>query len=359
MSETRDLVREAAERLFEKHCGAETMRRADTGEFPEALWRALTQAGYAAALVPESAGGAGLDMSDALSILVSAGRHAVPAPLAETMLAGWLLSSAGLRMPDGPLTVAPVRRGEQLRARPDGKAWRIEGSAKRVPWAGQCGAVAVLAQSGGDNVVALVAAADCAVSKGHNVAGEPRDELVFSGANSLQSAVSPLDVDALHALGAVMRSAQMAGALQDVLETTVQYARERVQFGRPIGGFQAVQQNLALLAGQAAAATAAAEAAIEAVAGDPASPTAGNFTSPAIAAAKIRCGEAAGIGAAIAHQVHGAIGFTQEHRLHYSTRRLWSWRDEFGNEAYWAHKLGGEVAAAGPDRLWQSITAAG
>src|SRR6185295_11690941 len=351
MSETRDLVREAAERLFEKHCGAETMRRADAGEFPEALWRALTQAGYAAALVPESAGGAGLDMSDALSILVSAGRHAVPAPLAETMLAGWLLSSAGLRMPDGPLTVAPVRRGEQLRARPDGKAWRIEGSAKRVPWAGQCGAVAVLAQSGGDNVVALVAAADCAVSKGHNVAGEPRDELVFSGAHSLQSGVSPLDVDALHALGAVMRSAQMAGALQDVLETTVQYARERVQFGRPIGGFQAVQQNLALLAGQAAAATAAAEAAIEAAPHD--------LDSLAVAAAKIRAGEAAGIGAAIAHQVHGAIGFTQEHRLHYSTRRLWSWRDEFGNEAYWARRLGGEVAAAGADRLWQGITAAG
>ena len=148
-----------------------------------------------------------------------------------------------------------------------------------------------------------------------------------------------------------MRSAQMAGALQSVLETSVQYARERVQFGRPIGRFQAIQQNLAVLAGQAAAATAAAEAAIEAAAQ--------GLDSFAIAAAKIRAGEAAGIGAAIAHQVHGAIGFTQEHRLHYATRRLWSWRDEFGNEAWWARRLGGEVAAAGADRLWQGITAAG
>ena len=81
--ETRVLLREAAERLFEKHCNPETMRRADGGEFPQALWRALTEAGYTAALVPEAAGGAGLDMSDALSLLVSAGRHAVPAPLAE------------------------------------------------------------------------------------------------------------------------------------------------------------------------------------------------------------------------------------------------------------------------------------
>jgi len=96
MSETRELLREAAERLFAKHCTAETMRRADGGEFPQALWRALSEAGYTAALIPESAGGAGFGMADALPLLFSAGRHAVPAPLAETMLAGWLLSSAGI-----------------------------------------------------------------------------------------------------------------------------------------------------------------------------------------------------------------------------------------------------------------------
>jgi len=351
MSETRDLIRDAAERLFEKHCAAETLRRADGGEFPQALWRALADAGYAAALVPESAGGAGLEMSDALSLLISAGRHALPAPLAETMLAGWLLSAAGLKVPDGPLTVAPVRKGERLSARRDGRAWRIEGKATRVPWAGKCAAIAVLAESDGKTVVALVAPADCVLGNGHNVAGEPRDDLVFSGAKSLQAGASPIAIDALHALGAVMRSAQMAGALQSILEMTVQYAQERVQFGRPIGRFQAVQQNLAVLAGQSAAATAAAEAAIEAAARD--------LDSPAVAAAKIRAGEAAGIGAAIAHQMHGAIGFTQEHRLHHSTRRLWAWRDEFGNEAYWAQRLGAAVAAAGADRLWQGITAAG
>lgn len=357
MSETRDLVREAAERLFEKHCSAETMRRADGGEFPQALWRALSEAGYAAALVPESAGGAGLEMADALSLLISAGRHAVPAPLAETMLAGWLLSGTGLGVPEGPLaaagplTVAPVRENERLRARRDGAGWRIEGTATRIPWGRQCGAIAVLAEGDGKNVVALVAAADVVVTDGHNLAGEPRDDLVFSGAIAQQAGVATMAGDALRALGAVARSAQMAGALQGVLEATVQYAQERVQFGRPIGRFQAVQQNLAVLAGQVAAATAAAEAAIEAAATD--------LDSPAVAAAKIRAGEAAGIGAAIAHQMHGAMGFTQEHRLHYWTRRLWSWRDEFGNEAYWARRLGGAVAAAGADRLWYGITAAG
>jgi acyl-CoA dehydrogenase len=351
MSETRELIREAAERLFDKHCSAETMRRADGGEIPPALWRALMDAGYATALVPESAGGAGLEMPDALSLLVSAGRHAVPAPLAETMLAGWLLSAAGLPVPDGPLTIAPVREGERLRARRDGADWRIDGAASRVPWGRQCGAVAVLAESDGKSVVALLAATDATSNDGHNLAGERRDDLVFSGAKAQQAGMAPISGDALRALGAVMRSAQMAGALQSVLEATVQYARERVQFGRPIGRFQAVQQNLAVLAGQTAAATAAAEAGIEAAAHD--------LESPAVAIAKIRAGEAAGIGAAIAHQMHGAIGFTQEHRLHYWTRRLWSWRDEFGNEAFWARRLGGAVAAAGADRLWHGITAAG
>jgi acyl-CoA dehydrogenase len=357
MSETRDLVREAAERLFDKHCSAETMRRADGGEFPQLLWRALAEAGYTSALVPESAGGAGLEMADALSLLISAGRHAVPAPLAETMLAGWLLSAAAITVPGGPLaavgplTVAPVREGERLHARRDGAGWRIEGTATRVPWARQCGAIAALAESEGKSVVALVAAGDVIFRNGQNLAGEPRDDVVFSGVKPLQAGVVPASAGALRALGAVMRSAQMAGALQCVLEMTVQYAQERVQFGRPIGRFQAVQQNLAVLAGQTAAATAAAEAAIEAAATD--------LDSPAVAAAKIRAGEAAGIGAAIAHQMHGAIGFTQEHRLHYSTRRLWSWRDEFGNEAWWARRLGGAVAAAGADRLWAGITAAG
>jgi acyl-CoA dehydrogenase len=271
------------------------------------------------------------------------------------MLAGWLLSSAGLQTPAGPLTVAPVREGgnagDTLTAKRDGADWRIYGTASRVPWARQCGAIAVLADAGERNIVALVSTADCAIKDGHNVAGEPRDDLVFAGAKAQQAGAAPMAADALRALGAVMRSAQMAGALQSVLEMTVQYAQERVQFGRPIGRFQAVQQNLAVLAGQTAAATAAAEAAIEVAATD--------LDSPAVAAAKIRAGEAAGIGAAISHQMHGAIGFTQEHRLHYSTRRLWSWRDEFGSEAWWARRLGGAVAAAGADRLWTAITAAG
>ncbi len=147
----------------------------------------------------------------------------------------------------------------------------------------------------------------------------------------------------------MLRSAAMAGALQGVLDHSVGYANDRVQFGRPIGKFQAIQQQLAVLAGEASAAASAAEAACRAaVAGD------ADFET---AVAKIRAGKAAEIACAIAHQVHGAIGFTEEHALHHLTRRLWSWRAEFGGAGHWAETLGRAVAARGADALWPSITA--
>jgi len=350
MSETRDLLRDAAERLFAAQCGAEVLRRADQGEFPRALWEAVVRAGYADALMPEAAGGPGLETADALSLLVGAGRHAAPVPVAESMLAGWLLALAQLERPAGPLTIAPVRAGDEVKARRDGARWRLEGVARRVPWASAAAAIVVLASDGERRLVAAVRPGNCRIVPGANVAGEPREDVDF-GAVPAEGAEAPVDASQVFALGAVMRSAQMAGALQRILEESVRYANERVQFGRPIGRFQAVQQNLALLAGHAAAATAAAEAAMEAVTREPA--------SPAVAAAKIRAGEAASVGAAIAHQVHGAIGFTQEHLLHHFTRRLWSWRDEFGNEAHWSATLGGAIAAGGADRLWQRLTEAG
>jgi acyl-CoA dehydrogenase len=145
----------------------------------------------------------------------------------------------------------------------------------------------------------------------------------------------------------------MAGGLEKVLDQSVQYSLERSQFGRPIGKFQAVQHSLAQLAGETAAAGAAADAAAEALAK---SGGLGDSARAEVAAAKSRVGEAATTGAAIAHQTHGAMGFTYEHTLHHATRRLWSWRDEFGNESYWAIQLGRMVAARGADNLWPFVT---
>jgi len=85
----------------------------------------------------------------------------------------------------------------------------------------------------------------------------------------------------------------------------------------------------------------------------------GEVVAAEVAIAKLRVGEAAGSGAAIAHQVHGAMGFTYEHSLHHATRRLWAWREEFGNETHWATVLGRMVAARGADALWPLVTQGG
>lgn len=73
--------------------------------------------------------------------------------------------------------------------------------------------------------------------------------------------------------------------------------------------------------------------------------------------AKIRINEAVSAGAPIAHQVHGAIGFTHEHILHQSTRRVWSWREEFGTETEWSERLAALLTKVDHNKLWSFITA--
>jgi len=148
---------------------------------------------------------------------------------------------------------------------------------------------------------------------------------------------------------AFARSCQIAGALDAALALSVGYVNERQQFGRPLGKFQAVQQNLASFACEAAAANCAAMGAAQALDRGEA-----HFE---IAAAKLRANRAVETGTTVAHQVHGAIGFTQDYRLHPLTRRLWQWRSEFGNDAYWSRELGSKVVAAGAEAFWPDLTA--
>ena len=342
-----DIVVDTARRIFRDLCEPATINDAEAGTWPAALWRALEEAGLPLAWVPEEMGGAGATLSDGFAVLRVAGRVAAPVPLAETLLAGRLLSAAGIAAPAGPLTLAPVLGPSRIALTLDG---RLGGRARRIPFAREARHFAVLARRQGETVVALAAREGLMLREAKSLAGEPADDIDFDGAVPLAVAASPIDEDGLKAWGAAARMQQMAGALERILEQSVEWALQREQFGRPIGKFQAVQHNLAMLAGEVAAASAAADAAAEAFAGP-------EIDMAAVAIGKVRVGEAAGAGAAIAHQAHGAIGFTYEHSLHHSTRRLWAWREEFGNEAYWSGRLGRMVAALGADELWHFITA--
>ncbi|MHC2701456.1 alkylation response protein AidB-like acyl-CoA dehydrogenase [Bradyrhizobium liaoningense] len=160
------------------------------------------------------------------------------------------------------------------------------------------------------------------------------------------------DQTTLMLMGGVARSLQIAGALESMLDISVRYSNERVAFEKKISKFQAVQHNLARLAGESAAALAAATSAADAIA------NARSFNDEVYleaASAKIRCAEAAEKGGGIAHQVHGAIGFTMEHILHRYSLRALAWRDDFGSESHWAVELGKLVANRGADELWPLV----
>jgi acyl-CoA dehydrogenase len=346
MSDSDNIIADTATRILRDLCEPATVNEAEEGKWPKALWDALEGSGLTVAWVPEELGGAGVEMGDGFAVLRIAGRFAAPVPIAETLTAGWLLAQAGIAVPGGPLTVAPVHADGRIAIGADG---RLSGRARRVPFARNAGHIAVLAHRGGERAVALVEAPGLPISQGTSLAGEPRDDVSFDGAMPLAVQPGTVDQDRLVAFGAAVRLQQMAGALEKILDQSVQWALDREQFGRPIAKFQAVQHNLATLAGEVAAASAAADAAAEACAGS-------DIAIAEVAIAKVRGGEAAGTGAAIAHQVHGAMGFTYEHSLHHATRRLWAWREEFGNEALWARRLGQMVAAQGADGLWPFIT---
>jgi acyl-CoA dehydrogenase len=332
-------LRELAESVF-----GDSRESAGYG-FDAGLWAICEETGLARLTLPEAAGGSEGSFADAATVLAAAGRFAARVPLVETdLLAGWLLHVAGIDLPAGPLSAVAAADLEIA----DGRA---TGRLRRVPWGRAVAGVAVLT---GERVVLVDTAVDAAgleIVEGTNVAEEPRDDLVLTG-SAVRVAPLPEDAMAEFPLRAALgRSLLLAGASRGALEMAVRYATERVQFGRPIAKLQAIQQTLALAAAEVAAAEAS-----SATAARQADRCGVVAAASAIAAAKARTGEAAGQVARIAHQVHGAIGFTREHDLRLMTTRLWAWRDEDGADAFWHEQLGEWALQAGQGGLWATLT---
>lgn len=299
-------------------------------------WPALVEGGLIGVGVPEEAGGSGGTLAEAATVLRVAAYHAAPVPLAETAwLAGWLLGRAAIPFEGGALTAATGA----IEVEGDGDGRWLTGTLPRVPWIGTADRLVVLA----DGLVTVVDPAAARISPGRNLAGEPRGDVTLNAVRA--EAVAPTDATAAEFArrGALARAVQICGAARRALDLSLRHASEREQFGRPIGRFQAVQHMLAELAGEVTVADVAVRAAVAAP-GDPL----------AVAAAKAAASRAAGTVATIAHQVHGAIGVTHEHPLRQVTLRLWSWREEFGDDTAWSGDLGARLAEA--DDPWALIT---
>jgi acyl-CoA dehydrogenase len=346
-------VADSAQRLFSENVNRRVLLEFEAGSWPVDLWRLVDELGFTQVLVSEGKGGFGGSWSDAYDLVRIAAAHALPLPLAETIVAANLLSMAGLDVPEGPMTFIEQGIGAPITLLRNQGGLQLTGKAHAVPWARWSRWLAVSGELDGTPVIALVEM----VGNGHievtelaNMAGEPRDELRFNSAPCAAYAVwkQPFARPAWLA-GALVRSIAMVGALEEALRASLSYVREREQFGRALGQNQAIQQQLAAMVGAVSGARVAAQVAAAAMPG----PTSW-FD---VAVAKVRAGEAASLGSAIAHQVHGAMGITHEYRLNYVTRRLWSWRRDFGTDAQWAEVLGNAAITSGGDGFWPALTA--
>lgn len=274
-------------------------RHDENDGFPRAPWAKVEELGLTLAMCPESAGGSELRWTEMFDVIAHAAACGEPTPLGETLVANLMLCTSGQAPADGPIF---------FRAPP----WGVPDSAR----------VLVL---DGDT---------------------PR--LVAPGTESTPIGMMPPGEGLMVRAGALLRTVQIAGALQGALDLSVRYAQERVQFGRPLAKFQAVQQMLAQLAGEVEATTAAARTACAKMdSGD------GEL---AIAIAKVRAAIAVEKGAMLAHQIHGAIGVTLEYPLAKLSCNMWQWVEEFGGQRYWAATLGRASLRAGS--AWDIIIAA-
>jgi acyl-CoA dehydrogenase len=313
MNQDTEQFADALRDLLADRCTPHHVREIEAGGSPSALWDALERSGFADALLPEEQGGAALTLADAFALFELCGSFALPVPLAETMVARTLLAGAGVSPPAGSIALAHLQSGA------DGG-----GTCERVA----CGRTAdwVLARHGEGSVLLPTRTATTAPAVFVLDA-----TLAWSGAELAGAKAVPVAFD-LWLLQACLAAAQLSGALMAVFERTLQYANDRNQFGRPIGKFQAIQHQLAVISEHVFAARMAAQIGCRASGVVP--------DRLRVAVAKARTGEAALEVASLSHSIHGAIGFTEEFDLQLYTRRLHAWRQSGGAESYWQDVLG-------------------
>jgi alkylation response protein AidB-like acyl-CoA dehydrogenase len=317
---------EPFERLLADASTPQAVRAIEAGEAATPLWNAIEASGFLDAMIPEAHGGYGMHLSQVFGLVAAEGRYATPLPVGQTLLARAVIGTAGAQVPAGPIAIATAVQEEQ--------GGRI--TCRHTPYA----MVAEWIVASLPNRWLLLPKAQARVTPS-GIHGSLHGDLEWASPSAAAHASST--AAPWREAGAVLAAAQMAGAMERVLEMTLQFANDRVQFGRSIGKFQAIQHQLAVMAENVAAARMAAQMGFDAP---------GPFPQPLrAAAATARASEAAALVAPMAHAIHGAIGVTAELDLQLFTRRLHDWRADFGSERAWNTVLGRALLASGDATL--------
>ncbi len=310
---------EAIDDILKDQCTPAVVRAIQAGESPAALWDAIASAGFLELLSAEADGGAGLSPAELFPVLRCFGHYTVPVPVAQTIVARALVGSQ-LVLPSGIVTLAQTFHRDASGVI----------SCGLTPY----GMLAdyVLTRDG-DGLLLL----PCAAAKRVGTGVQNCLTATLTWPNDSGSTRSLQGGAMLPAFAAALYAALLSGAMSRVFEMTLQYCNDRVQFGKSLDKFQAVQHQLSVMAEHTAAASIAAEAAFQGAENAPSLLTA--------AMAKSRTSEAAVLVASVAHALHGAIGVTEEYDLQLLTRSLHEWRTAHGSEAYWNTVIGQQVLA--------------
>ncbi|MFF5994447.1 acyl-CoA dehydrogenase family protein [Lysinibacillus sp. KU-BSD001] len=345
MSEMKDMILDVVERMVKENVDKDLVDIVEQGKWSPEVWELFEENGMTVVAISEENGGAGGDLDDLLNIIRLTGKYAVPIPFAENTFANYLLEYANLNIVE-ELATYMVSTNQAFTLENN----QLSGTALNVNWARHMNRLVTIANSGEGMRLVEVSLSEAEITHHTNLASEPRDTVTFHNVTVSQVS-NVLTADQIHyitTLETAIKLALMAGAIDKTNELTIQYTKEREQFGRPIHRFQLVQQHIVQLAGETAISLAAFN----------------NFTAALlsnthkneVAYACLRMEEAITAVAAIAHQVHAAIGTTHEHSLHQYTRRLWAWRDEGATSAYWSDVLATELLENGSDSLWTYLT---
>jgi alkylation response protein AidB-like acyl-CoA dehydrogenase len=345
LSDDQEALRDGARELLAGLAAPERVRVVVEagGGYDADLWAAMVDQGWPGVALAEEHGGLGLGTVEIAVLLEEIGRHAAPAPFASTVLVIEALVAAGVaedaaRLAGGDAIgcVAWSRRADAVRAVPEGDGWTLTGRPEPVAFAPSAAvAVAVAQTPDGPGLFSVDL----------DTVGRPPAEPAMDRTRELgwlNLDATPArrlgDADAVAALtdrGATFASAEMLGGAARALELSVEYAKDRVQFGRPIGSFQAIKHRCAdMLVDVEGMRSTTYWAAWCIGAGDP-------EASVAASTAKIWCTDASKRVMASSLQVHGGIGFTWEHDLHLFLKRAQLDQLSFGDASYHRERLAG------------------
>jgi alkylation response protein AidB-like acyl-CoA dehydrogenase len=374
LTETQQTLKNTVRKFLSVECPIAEVRPLMETEtaYDASLWQKMADQGWTGMLIPERYGGFGMGMVEMAATLEEMGRALLPGPFFSTVvMAGTLIEKAGneaqkekylgaIARSEIKVTVAFLEdppawtpQGVQLKARTSGGAYLLDGTKLFVPDAGVADVIVVIARLDGELALFVVG------RDTQGVAIRPMSsidltrkvyEIKFDGVRVPREAMlasGPSAVEALgraRAMATVGLVAEMTGGMQRLLDLTVEYAKTRKQFGRPIGQFQAVQHQCAdMLVLTESSRSAAYYAAYAIQEGIPEAPL-------AVSVAKAYASEAYRETGNRAIQVHGGMGFTWENDAHLYYRRAKVSEQMFGDATFHREVIAKLVVDANPVR---------